>query len=108
MLELPENGALHWGSSFIDPRGKNRSEMGELFKTVLTMVLDHLASASQKSVSPNVETYSGFATIPDYPIETQRSSTAFHFCFDNLATWRTLATSATSNPCRPPCLSVGP
>ena len=70
MLEVPENGARHWSDSFIDPHGKNRSEVGELFGTVLPMVLDHLASASQQPVSPNVETYSGFTTIPDYPLGT--------------------------------------
>lgn len=70
MPDVPENGARNWGTSFIDPRGKNRSEVGELLGTVLTMALDHLASASQKPVSPNVETYSDFTTIPAQPLGT--------------------------------------
>ena len=38
-------------------------------------MLDHLASASQKSVSPKVESYSGFATIPDQPQNQQLPTT---------------------------------
>lgn len=84
MPEVLENDARHWGSSFIDPRGKNRLEVGDL-GTVLTMVLDHLASASQKSVSPKVESYSGFTSIADQPQNQQLPTTRWKRCSKYLA-----------------------
>jgi glutamate/tyrosine decarboxylase-like PLP-dependent enzyme len=65
MLHSSANKNRNFRGSFIDPRGNNRSKVGDLYRTVLGMVLDHLCSASQKPVSPKVETYSDFAIIPD-------------------------------------------
>jgi hypothetical protein len=49
------------------------------------MVLDHLASASQKSVSPRVESYSGFTIIPDQPQNQQLPTTRWKRCGKYLA-----------------------
>ena len=72
MLESPRTGVPDSGSSFIDPRGNNRSEIADLFATVLDLVIDNASSTSMRSVSPRVETYRGFANIPDQPLPTQQ------------------------------------
>ena len=48
MLESPRTGVPNSGSSFIDPRGNNRSEIADLFATVLDLVIDNASSTSMR------------------------------------------------------------
>jgi glutamate/tyrosine decarboxylase-like PLP-dependent enzyme len=52
-------------TAFIDPRGGNRSQIRHLLGTVLDVIVDHLATASQRPVSPPVEEHPGFEVIPE-------------------------------------------
>ena len=55
-------------TAFIDPEGSNRAEIRDLLVTVVDLLLEHLATASQRPVSPQVEEYPGFESIPEDPL----------------------------------------
>jgi glutamate/tyrosine decarboxylase-like PLP-dependent enzyme len=55
-------------TAFVDPEGSNRREIRDLLITVLDLLLGHLATASQRPVSPPLEEYPGFETVPDEPL----------------------------------------
>lgn len=55
-------------TAFIDPTGSNRTAIRDLLVAVLDLLLDHLATASKRPVSPQAEEYPGFDIVPEEPL----------------------------------------
>lgn len=55
-------------TAFIDPAGSNRAAIRDLLVAVFDLLLDHLASASKRKVSPQAEEYPGFEIVPEEPL----------------------------------------